>query len=103
MNLKNILYYLYITVSIVILEFTTIFWIGSKEDFEILKKNTFSFFTNRFILNFIAIFFILLFLIMIRLLFRQNKIGKSNKNILAKTFFILIVLSILLIIVNHYL
>ena len=102
MNFKNILYYLYIVVSIIILEFTTIFWIGSKEDFEILKRNTFSFFTNRFILNFIAIFFVLLFLVIVRLLFKQNKTGKSNKNILTKTFFILIISSVLLIIVNHY-
>jgi hypothetical protein len=103
MNFKNILYYLYIILSVVVLEFSTIFWIGSKEDFEILKRNTFSFFSNRFILNFIAIFFILLFLVMVRLLFKQNKTVKSNKNILAKTFFILIISSILLIIINHYL
>lgn len=102
MNFKNILYYLYIIVSIVILEFTTIFWIGSKEDFEILKRNTFSFFINRFTLNLIFIVFNLLFLLVVRLLFKQNKKGESNKKILAKTTLILIVSSIFLIIINHY-
>jgi hypothetical protein len=100
MNFKQILYYFYLTITIIILHFTTIFWIGTEEDFYLLKQNWIVFFISRFILNLIFIAFFLLVLFICKLFFKKDGLSKK---LFLRTFYIYIIASIFFIIYIHFL
>ncbi len=102
MDFKRVLFYVYILLIVIILQFSTIFWIGSKEDFEVLKVNRLVFFINRYFLNLIVIFIFILFLTFVKILFNRGKLNIDQKKYLLKIFFILNLISTLLIIINHF-
>lgn len=85
------------------LYFSTIFWIGSKEQFDELKnKSFFFFFLNRFILNTIFIFLMLtIFILFSRILGNDFRKGVSLKKVFLIDLFVLSIVSCILILVIH--
>ncbi|KOS07595.1 hypothetical protein AM493_17285 [Flavobacterium akiainvivens] len=97
------LYAFYLLVCIAMLEFTTIFWIGTKDDFEALKSNLAIFMLNRFILNLIIILIQILFLWLVWAVIAPVRKSISAQKLLLTAFVLLNVFSLVLVLVNYFL
>lgn len=89
-----------ILIAIVVLYFSTSFWIGSYEDYIALKdKSMLSLFANRFLINLIVIIFFLIISFLINtFLFRKTDNRILTKKIVLTKAVILVLVSILMIV-----
>lgn len=94
---------LLIVLCSITLYFSSMFWIGSKEQLDQLIENSkFLFIINRVILNVIIIVFYSLILIMLKFIFYKNFTLKELKKLILNNFIILNIISAMLIILTHY-
>jgi nitrogen fixation-related uncharacterized protein len=94
---------LVVTIIAICLNYSTIFWIGSKEQYDELKAKSFLLlFFNRFILNtFVIVFLLLIFLIISRILGKKIREGLTLKKVFFMDLLILAVISTLFILVRN--
>lgn len=93
----------FIIIATICLNYSTIFWIGSEEQYNELKSKSFLLlFFNRFILNTLVILLVLfVFLIISRILGKNFREGLSlKKNILFDLIILTIISSIMIILRN---
>lgn len=93
-----------VLITIICLNYSTIFWIGSVEQYDALKRQSFIlFFLNRFLLNMIVIFTFLFLNLSINLILGQAfRKGLSLKKVLFFDFLFLIFVSIVMIILRNF-
>jgi hypothetical protein len=99
----NVINMLILILATATLNYSTLFWLGSQEEYLLLKKHSFLLLIlNRQILNTIVILFYLISITIMVLIFRRKSRKVSLKKILLFDFFILSIVSLILILVRNY-
>ncbi len=88
-----------ISLGLLLVYFLSMFWIGSKEQFDVLKKTFFIFFVNRFLLCLFGMFITLFFVFILNKLFG---VKKELKKELLINFTVLTIFSTLVILSLYF-
>lgn len=88
-----------ISLGLLLVYFMSMFWIGSKEQFDVLRKTFFIFFANRFLLCLFGMIITLFFVFILNKLFG---VKKELKKELLINFTVLTVFSILVILYLYF-
>lgn len=97
------LYALYLLSCTALLQFTTLFWIGTKDNLEAVKSNLPAFMASRLLFNLFVVLIAVLVLWLVWLLSGSARKRIPVKKLLLNTFLLLNAVSVILFVVNYLL